>query len=201
MDFTVLKSNLENSGYKVSCFAAAKDAVEYLENEIKGTTVAFGGSVTVQETGLYEALGRNNAVIWHWKPSEGKSPAEMCDLARKAEVYISSVNGIAETGETVNIDGNGNRVAETIYGHKKVYLIVGKNKVAPNLHSAVERARNVAAPLNAKRLNMKTPCAEKGDRCYDCKSPQRICRALSIFLTKPSGCEYEVVLIDEKLGY
>ena len=118
-----------------------------------------------------------------------------------ADIYISSVNGIAETGEIINIDNTGNRVAAVSYGPEKIYLVIGKNKIAPDYESALYRARNVASPLNAKRLNRKTPCAAKGDRCYDCNSPERICRNLSVFWEKPTGAEYEVILIDENLGY
>ena len=75
------------------------------------------------------------------------------------------------------------------------------NKIAPSLDEAIYRARNIAAPLNAKRLNKKTPCALKADRCYDCNSPERICRALSVLWEKPSGAEYEIILVNEELGY
>lgn len=201
MTFDKLKSNLEKSGYTVSVFETAEKAACYLESAISGKTVAFGGSVTVRDMGLYERLRKNNTVFWHWKLEDGQTGKQVCAKARDAEIYISSVNGIAETGEIVNIDGNGNRVAETTYGHEKVYLIAGQNKIAADLHSAISRARNIASPLNAKRLSMKTPCAVKGDRCYDCKSTDRICRVLSVFLEKPNGCEYEVVLINENIGY
>ena len=89
----------------------------------------------------------------------------------------------------------------TLYGHKKVYLVAGSNKIAPDLAGAIDRSRNIASPLNAKRLGKKTPCAVKADKCYDCKSPERICRGLSVFWEAPTGSEYEVILIDEKLGY
>ncbi len=85
-------------------------------------------------------------------------------------MYITSVNGMAETGELINIDGNGNRVASSLYGHKKVWFIVGRNKLAPTYEEALWRTRNIAAPKNAQRLGRKTPCAVHGDRCYDCKS-------------------------------
>ena len=201
MTFDILKTNLEKSGYTVSVFETAEEAASYLESEIHGKTVAFGGSVTVRDMGLYEKLSKNNTVFWHWKPEDGQTGKQVCALARNTDIYISSVNGIAETGEIVNIDGNGNRVAETTYGHEKVYLIAGKNKIAPDLHSAINRARNIASPLNAKRLGMKTPCAVKGDKCYDCTSADRICRILSVFLQKPNSCEYEVVLVNESIGY
>ena len=118
------------------------------------------------------------------------------------QVYISSVNGLAETGEIINIDGNGNRVASTLFGHETVYLVVGSNKLAPDYESALWRARNIAAPKNAQRLNRKTPCAVKGDRCYDCSSPDRICRALVVLWGKPNTVKkMEILLVDEALGY
>ena len=116
-------------------------------------------------------------------------------------MYLSSINGLAETGEIINIDGNCNRVAGILYGHKKVYLVAGANKLAADYDSALYRARNVAAPLNAKRLGLATPCAEKGDRCYNCKSTARICRALTVLWTKPNSGAFEVVLVEEPLGY
>ena len=122
-------------------------------------------------------------------------------MARTTDVYLSSANGIAETGEIVNIDGNGNRVAETLFGHKKVYIIVGKNKIAPDYDGALWRARNIASPKNAQRMNRKTPCAVNGDKCYDCKSPDRICRGLTVLWKKPMCAEYEVVLINEDMGF
>ena len=116
-------------------------------------------------------------------------------------MYISSVNGLAETGEIVNIDGTGNRVVGTICGHEALYLLVGVNKIAPDYDQALWRARNIAAPKNAQRLKRKTPCAEKGDRCYNCSSPERICRALTVLWKKPNGIPYaEVILINQELG-
>ena len=114
---------------------------------------------------------------------------------------LSSVNGLAETGELINIDGAGNRVASTLFGHKRVYFVVGANKIAPDYDAALWRARNIAAPKNAQRLKRKTPCAAKGDRCYDCSSPERICRELVVLWDKPMGVDtMEIVLIDQDLG-
>ena len=103
--------------------------------------------------------------------------------------------------ELINIDGNGNRVASSLYGHKKVWFIVGRNKLAPTYEEALWRARNIAAPKNAQRLGRKTPCAVHGDRCYDCKSPERICRGLVVLWEAVANMEMEVVLIDQDLGY
>lgn len=201
MNFTAIKENLEKRGFAVSCFETAAAAAAYLDGAIDGKTVGFGGSVTLDEMELYEKLAAHNDVFWHWQERDGKSVKELRDAGNAAAIYLSSVNGIAESGEIINIDGTCNRVAATLYGHEKVYLVAGKNKIAKDYDTALWRARNIAAPLNAKRLGAKTPCAAKGDRCYDCKSEGRICRALSVLWEKPNGMAVEVVLIDENLGY
>lgn len=201
MAFETVKANLEKRGYSVRVFENRKEAAEYLCGQINGTTVGLGGSVTVDEMGLYDELVKNNTVYWHWRLKAGQTPDEVRRLASAAEVYISSVNGLAETGEIVNIDGSGNRVASTIFGHKKVYFVVGRNKIAENLEKAMERAQNVAAPLNARRLKLSLPCAAKGDKCYQCHSPAKICRVICVFQDKPLAEDAEVILINEDLGY
>ena len=199
--FHKIQNNLEEKGYSVSCFATSKEAAEYLNREVDEKTVGFGGSMTLKEMELYDSLSSHNEVYWHWNLREGESGGEVLAAASRAQIYISSVNGIAETGEIVNIDGTCNRVSAIVYGHEKVYLVVGKNKIAKDYDEALYRARNTAAPLNAKRLGRKTPCAANGNRCYDCKSSERICRNLSVLWDKPSSCAFEILLIDEHLGY
>lgn len=194
-DLEKLKKTMEERGYKTSFFSTAKEAADYLDSRLDGAVVAFGGSVTLQEMGLYERLSTHNTVYWHWKDSTTRQ-------ARDAQVYITSVNGVAETGELINIDGAGNRISSTLFGPEKVCLVVGINKIAPDYNSALWRARNVAGPKNAQRLHKKTPCAAKGDKCYDCKSPERICRALTVFWEKPTGIpEMELVFVSQELGY
>lgn len=193
--FDTVKKNLEAKGYTVRTFAAAAEAADYLDGAIDGTTVGFGGSVTVKDMGLYDRLAAHNETHWHWVNGQAER-----DAAMQTQVYITSANGLAETGEIVNIDGYGNRVAGTLYGHKKVYFIVGRNKLAPDFEKALWRARNIAAPKNAQRLGRKTPCAVKGDRCYDCKSPERICNSLVVLWLPSMGTDTEVILIDEDLG-
>ncbi|MGI5933242.1 MAG: lactate utilization protein [Lawsonibacter sp.] len=193
-DIEKLRKNLEDRGIQSSYFATAQEAADYLDRQIDGTTVGVGGSMTVKAMGLYPRLSAHNQVVWHW---EGGSLEE----AAQTEVYVTSANGVAETGELVNIDGNCNRIASSVYGHKRVYFVVGINKIEPDYDRALWRARNVAAPKNAQRLGRKTPCAVRGDRCYDCKSPERICRGLSVIWGRPTPVEtMEVVLIGEELG-
>ena len=197
MDFSAVEHNLRARGFSVRTFSGAAEASAYLNEAIDGQTVGFGGSVTLDAMGLFESLGRHNTVAWHWK----QEAAGALKAAAEAQVYVASANALAETGEIVNIDGVGNRVAGMLYGHRKVYLVVGRNKLAKDYDAAVWRARNVAAPKNAQRLKRRTPCAQAGDRCYDCKGPDRICRGLVVLWAPMSGVETEVVLIDEDLGY
>ena len=201
MEFEKIKKSLEEKGYRVSCFDTKEEAAEYLDREIDGCTVGAGGSVTLEQLGIYEKLCNHNDFKWQQRVPEGKTHVDMRFAGLTTEVYLTSANAIAETGEIVNIDGTCNRVAAMHYGHRKVYFIVGENKITKDLESAIWRARNVASPLNAKRLKRNTPCAEKADRCYDCKSPERICKALSVFWLCPGNGEYEVLLIKEDLGY
>lgn len=198
--FTKVAEKLKELGYQVTVFDTKEQAADYLCGQIKDVTVAFGGSSSLQEMGLYERLKDTNKVLWHWKPAESQTKGEVRMLAREADVYLSSVNGLAETGEIINIDGAGNRVASTIFGHKKVYFVIGKNKLAEDYDRALWRARNIAAPKNAQRLGMNTPCAVKGDRCYNCSSPDRICKVLTVFWGAPMGAQCEVVLVKEDLG-
>ncbi len=200
-DFTKLRENLEKKGYVVNVFDKTEEASDYIASQIHEKTVGLGGSATIHQMDLFAKLSKHNVVYWHDQKPSDMSVMETRTAASRAEVYISSVNAISEDGDIVNIDNTGNRVAAITYGPSKIYLVIGENKVAENLERAIYRARNVAAPLNAQRLKRKTPCAVKGDKCYDCKSPERICRNLSVFWEKPTGAEYEVILIKEVLGF
>lgn len=197
MNQEVLKKNFERHEFETSFFETREQAATYLQAQIRGQKVAFGGSVTLQEMGLFDALSKENEVIWHWNEPGAKTLAK----AREAQIYITSANGVSETGELVNIDGTGNRVAQTLYGPEKVYFVVGKNKIEKDLSSALSRARNVAAPLNAKRLKTNTPCSKTGDRCFDCGSEARICRATVILERPTRGMKAEIVFVNEALGY
>ena len=187
---------LRERGYTVRCYDTAAEAADYLNAAIDGKTVGFGGSATLDAMGVYDLLSAHNTVIWHWKSEPG--PARKA--AMDTDIYLTSVNALAETGELVNIDGAGNRVAATLFGHQKVYFVVGRNKLTDTYDDAVFRARNVAAPQRARQLNKKTPCAVNLDRCYDCKSPDRVCRGMVTLWGPMMGMEAEVLLIREDLG-
>lgn len=188
-----LKEIFEARGFLFREFDTKKDAVDYLCNACHGKTVSFGGSVTLQEMELYDALNRNSTCLWHWKSDSTQEIAA-------SEVFITSANAVSRKGEIVNIDGNCNRISSAVYGHQQVFVVFGENKLTSDLVSAYERARNVAAPMNAKRLNRNTPCVFDG-KCHDCQSPECICSTVSIMRRKPSSCTVELILIHENLGY
>ncbi len=210
-DLTKVKENLEKKGFIVNVFDTGAEATAHLASEISDKTVGFGGSMTLKEIGLYEELSKNNEVVWHWKlvdynnlfNEKTKDPSNIRaarDAAMHTDIYISSANALAETGEIVNIDGAGNRVASTLWGHSKVIFVISANKLEPNYEKAVWRARNIAAPKRAASLNKKTPCAIKVDKCYDCNSDERICRGMVTIWKPMQFQEFEVVLIQEDHG-
>ncbi len=189
--------NLQAAGYSVHVFDTGADAAAWLNQQIDGKTVGIGGSATVKALGLYDLLKTHNTVYWHWEQDQNEARLN----AMKTDVYLSSANALAETGEIVNIDGKGNRVASTLFGHDKVYFVIGQNKITETYEDAVWRARNVAAPKRAAQFNVKTPCVAAGaERCFSCKSPERVCRAMVTLWGPMMGTEAEVVLIREDFG-
>lgn len=197
-DLEKTRKNLEGRGFRVHRFASGAEAAEFLVQTLHGTSIGIGGSVTIDTLGVYDRLCGSNEVFWHWK----NHAPETRERAGKAETYLCSANGVSENGEIVNIDGFGNRVAGTIYGPERVFLVVGKNKIAPDLNGAIDRARNIAAPLNARRLNRHTPCAVGEPRCHDCRSPEKVCGVMTVFFMPPTSIkEFHVLLVNEDLGY
>ena len=197
-DLEKTRKNLENRGFRAHVFATGAEAADYLAQTLHNTCIGIGGSVTIDEIGAYDRLSANNDVIWRWK----KPTPDSRERGAAAETFLCSANGVSENGEIVNIDGFGNRVAGTIYGPERVFLVVGRNKIAPDLTGAIDRARNIAAPLNARRLNRHTPCAVGEPRCHDCRSPEKVCGVMTVFFMPPTSIkEFHVILVDEDLGY
>lgn len=180
----------------------AATAADYLTDTLKGAqSIGFGDSETLISMKMYERLKSLGLTVFDPKhPAADKTFYQTGIECLTTEVFLTSANAISETGELVNIDGTGNRVAGSLFGHKKVYFVVGINKLAPTLEAAIFRARNVAAPKNSARHCSKTPCALAGDKCYDCSSPQRICNAMTIYFKKMHSMRTEVILIGEELG-
>ncbi len=196
-DFTKIQNNFAKHGFSTKVFETKEEASDYLAEKLQHRTIGFGGSVTLKEMGLYDRLQENNTVIWHNRiPS-----AAVRRLASSAEVYICSANAVAETGEILNIDGTGNRVSMTAFGPSLCIYVVGRNKIALDLTAAYKRAKNIACPKNAQRVGAKTPCAVRGDKCYNCNSPERICRVVTVVERPPMGMDAGVLFVDEDLGY
>ncbi|HHW55257.1 MAG: lactate utilization protein [bacterium] len=174
---------------------------ELLERIPAGASVGIGGSMTIQELEVEEALAAKGCeVVWHWR---APSPDQIDPLRRRAlgcDFYLASSNALTEDGRLVNIDGTGNRVMGMVYGPRRVILVVGVNKLAADLGAALDRIRREACPANARRLKRKTPCAATG-QCNDCNSPDRMCQVTTIIEGKPSSTDLEVILVGEKLGY
>ena len=190
---------LEDKGYVVSYFETKEEAADYLDSKVDGELVGFGDSETLNSLNLFERLSAHNEV---WDPQhrpEGMTFNEVGKKVLVTDIYFTSVNGMTETGELINIDSTGNRIGASFFGHNKVYFVVGTNKIVPTIEDAVWRTRNVAAPQNCARKSYNTPCATTG-KCHDCKSPDRICRALTVHYMKMKHTPMEVVLINEALG-
>lgn len=200
MDFQKTIDSLTYKGYEVSCFETSENASCYLNREVDGRTVGFGDSETLYNMRLYESLSVHNEVFDPMHCASGMNFLSTARLCLTTDIFFTSVNALAETGEIVNIDGTGNRVAGSLFGHDKVFFVVGENKIVPTLDDALWRARNVAAPANAARHGYRTPCAVRQDRCYDCDSPDRICCGQIVHYRKMRFMKMEIVLIKESLG-
>ena len=205
MDETIKKTieSLRAHAFPVEYVAGRKEAVELVLQYISAdAAVGVGGSLTIRDLGLIEALTkRGNTVYDH--SAEGLAPQEALATRIKqmtCDCFLCSVNAIARTGELVSIDGVGNRINAMNFGPKKVIIVAGINKIAEDLPRAIERVRNVAAPQNARRLGLALPCAKTG-RCEDCNSPQRICRSILIMERRPLLTDITIVLVNEELGY
>ncbi len=203
MDKRVLDTleSLKRNGFKGEFFETKDEAIEKIITEIsEDDSISIGGSMTILDLGLYEKLKeKGNEVYWHWKvPSEeGKQELKK---AMETDIYLTSTNALTIDGKLVNMDGTGNRVASMIYGHERVYIIAGKNKICKDYEEASIRIKNIAAPKNAKRLNKNTPCVHTG-KCNDCDSPDRICKAEVILHKNPDNTQIIVYIINEDLGY
>ena len=181
----------------------AKDADEARQlalSLIADRSVGIGGSRTVKELGLYEELtARGNQVRWHWVVDAAHKKEER-NLALGCQVYMASANALLTDGRIVQIDGTGNRVAGMIYGPPCVILIVGRQKICPDLDSAIARIKRDTCPANARRQNLPTPCAATG-QCHDCRTDARMCNA-TVILEWPMRIheEFHVILGDQDLG-
>lgn len=174
--------------------AALQQALELIE---ENSTISMGGYMSAHEIGLVQALQEGN---YQYLDRSKMEPREGLLAAYDSDVFLSSANAMTSDGILVNIDGNSNRVSCIAQGPKKVIFIVGMNKVCDDLDSAMKRARNVAAPINAQRFEVKTPCKETG-KCFDCKSPDTICCQFLITRYSRHTGRIHVILVNDNLGF
>lgn len=193
--------NLKRRHFDAYYCQTSSEAKELILSLIPNTDlVAWGGSVTMQQLGILDAVRTSNPVI---DRDCAKTPEERADMMRQSllsDTFLMSSNAISEDGQLFNIDGNGNRVAALVYGPKQVIVAAGMNKIAKTVDDAWSRTRNTAAPFNAQRFDLPNPCSTTGS-CADCLCPTSICASmLRTRICRPAG-RIKVVLIGEDLGF
>jgi hypothetical protein len=193
---------LKKNNFEALFVSNSKAAFEEVMKRIPdGSTVGVGGSVTLAQIGLLDALGKRNIQLV-WPVQQAKNMDERMELIRKSfssDIFLSSTNAITEDGKLFNVDASGNRVGAMFIGPKKTIIVTGVNKIVKDLGAAEKRVREWVAPQNAKRLGKKTPCVETGV-CSDCSSPDRICNIYVTLAKRPSRTDVLIILVGEKLG-
>lgn len=190
-----LESRNMSGYYAANKEEALKKALELIP---EGSSVTMGGGMSVHEIGLVKVLKEGNYNFIDRDEYADKRAAML--MAYDADVFLASVNAMTEDGVLVNIDGNSNRVSAIAQGPRKVVFIVGMNKVCDDVEGAMKRARNVAAPINAQRFGLSTPCAKTGS-CFNCKSPDTICCQFLITRFSRHAGRIHVILVNDQLGF
>jgi len=204
---TELKDTLTENNFEVFVAENTEEAKSIaLETIIPGIapkSVSWGGSITFVATGLYDVLKNNNDLNILDTYDKTLSPDESLEQRRQSllvDLYITGTNAVTETGQLVNLDMIGNRVGALTFGPKNVIILVGRNKIVPDLEEAMFRIKNYAAPVNTMRLDKKTPCANTSF-CTDCKSPDRICNTWTITEKSFPKKRVKIILINKDLGF
>ena len=209
MDLDKICRAFKRNRFDCTIFETAEEAAAYLSQEIHDKTVGMGDSMTLENMKMYERLSENNEVydVQHIENKDYTSKErteQFLSMARKClmtDVFLTSANAASETGELVNIDGTGNRVAAMMFGPKKVILIAGINKLAADEESALRRVKQEACPPNCIRLGKKTPCAVTGE-CGNCLTPgQTICSYTVSTRFSPEKDRLHVILVNDILGF
>lgn len=200
------QDKLENNNFEAIVVQSAKEAAQFVMEKVlpesKAQSVSFGGSMTLNSTGLLDSLAGVEGLKVISPNVPNISFEEKIEIRRQAllvDLYLTGTNAVTETGLLVNLDMIGNRVGALTFGPKKVVVVVGRNKIVPDLETAMYRIKDYAAPTNAMRLNCKTPCV-KTSECADCNSPGRICNTWTITEKSFPKDRVTVILINEELG-
>lgn len=192
---------LRRRGFDAQLAKDKREALEILLRAVPGhARIAFGGSITLSEIGAIDALKSRGNPFLTLPEAQGEERLAQRRAGLHADFYLTSVNALTLDGRLVSMDGTGNRVASMIFGPLNVVAVVGAQKITDTLDEAICRVRHHAAVMNAKRLQLKTPCAVTGV-CSDCDSPDRICSALVILERKPSRTGFNVIVVAEPLGF
>ena len=184
------------------CATASEAKAKVNELIPEGASVTWGGTMTVRDMDIPNML-QERGTLKVWDRDKVETPEEKQEMylrAFQADYYLSSANAITEDGIIVNIDGNGNRVAAITWGPQHVIFVVGMNKVAQDPEAALKRARSTAAPINAARFDIQTPCQLDG-QCHNCNSPQSICNYIHFLRNSSKPGRIIVILVGENLGY
>jgi L-lactate utilization protein LutB len=194
---------LEKNGFEARYAEDGASALDMILACVKpGMKVAFGGSMSLQAIGAPAKVAEKGAVVLdHNAP--GLSPEAKGEIRRQellCDLFLSSSNAVTLEGDIVNVDGNGNRVAALAFGPKKTIVVVGINKIVPDLDAALDRIETHAAPMNNKRLGLPNPCTKAGV-CMDCEAPSRICCIYQVLRRKPHAADFTVIVVGERLGY
>ena len=196
---------LKKRGFSAQYVETRAKAEEIILREVPpGAVVGVGGSVTIREMKVLEELrARGHKVLDHWEISRSalEESVQMRREQQVCDVFLTSTNALTLEGQLVNTDGSGNRVNAMAFGPKKAIVVAGVNKIVSNLESALQRIKEIAVPLNCKRLNTNPPCIQAG-KCVDCRIPQRMCKITTIIEWKPPFfSDYWVIIVGENLGY
>lgn len=204
---TELKETLTENNFEVFVAENTDEAksivLEKVIPEIAPKSVSWGGSLTFVATGLYDILKNNHDLNVLDTYDKALSPEESLERRRQSllvDLFITGSNAVTESGQLVNLDMFGNRVGALTFGPKNVIILVGRNKIVPDLDEAMFRIKNYAAPVNTMRLDKKTPCA-KTSFCEDCKSPDRICNTWTITEKSFPKKRVRIILINKDLGF
>jgi len=204
---TELKEILTENNFEVFIAENTDEAksvvLEKIIPEITPKSVSWGGSLTFVATGLYDVLKNNNDLNVLDTYDKTLSPEESLERRRQSllvDLFITGSNAVTESGQIVNLDMIGNRVGALTFGPKNVIILVGRNKIVPDLDEAMFRIKNYAAPVNTMRLDKKTPCA-KTSFCVDCKSPDRICNTWTITEKSFPKKRVKIIMINKDLGF
>ena len=197
----LIKDLIKRNFEAIYCPTAA-EAVTKISNMIPdGSSVTWGGSMTIRDMGLTQELHKRNLTVLDRDEAIDRDEAQrIYRQAFSCDYYLSSANAISEDGIIVNIDGNGNRVAAITFGPQHVILVIGLNKVAQDINAALARARSTASPINAARFDISTPCLKDGV-CHNCNSPESICNYVHFIRNSHPKGRHIVVLVGEDLGF